>query len=162
MRFFILLLTVIILASCHQKTISFDVSYPISDREFRLQDTSIIIEDFPLYFQANVEKNHSKKSLIQSIELIGISSPSQLQIHSIDILNNNNWENITTQNVQTINATKTRILANQIDFIQLFKKDKISLRINLSQVSQNIQNIVVTFRFKGKQEKTNTQFRIIA
>jgi hypothetical protein len=161
MRFLILLL-LLFLISCHQKTIHFDVAYSLNKDDFRIENNAIIIDDFPVYFQKNSEKNYSKKSLIKSIFLIELSSLSELNIKSIDVLDNNNWNTISASKIQPVNRGKILILDSKTDLTPLFNNDKISLRLQLKHKIKKPTNLNVVFRFTGKQEKTNTQFRIIA
>lgn len=161
MRFYLLLLTFSLLG-CQQKTITFDVSYTLKESDMKTQGNTILITDLPLYFQSNVEKNYSKKSLIKCIYLIDVEYFNNNKIIKIEYLNGNNWHSLEQTNLHATNLGKTLVIDSKTNLNTQFSTDNISMRITFKNPTKPISNLILKFRFTGKQEKTNTQYRIIA
>jgi hypothetical protein len=156
-------LLILFLVSCGQKQITFDVEYNLSETDFSIIGKSIIINDIPLYFQSKVENNYSKKSLLKEIYLIEICADMPLQIKTIDVLTNNQWNKIAFHTFQTNgnNLSCSPLIDCKEDFRPIFQQDKLSLRLTFKN-EITPKSLTLKFRFTGKQEKTNVQYRIVA
>lgn len=164
MRFF-LLFSVFLLLGCKTKQITFDVTYVVAEEHIQVKNNELIILDYPLYFQSNVEKNYSKKGLISSIELVEISFEDSLPVQQIAVLENNFYQPVfQSQNNSTIKLIKNiQAAENDIDFKSIFNSDKISVQAILrTDEILKPNEITLKFRMKGKLEKTNIQYRILA
>ncbi len=156
-------LLILFLVSCSQKQITFDVEYDLIESDFNIIGKSIIINDLPLYFQSKVENNYSKKSLLKEICLIEICADMPLQIKTIDVLTNNQWNKIAFHTFQTNgnNSNCSPLIDCKEDFRPIFQQDKLNLRLTFKN-GITPKSLKLKFRFTGKQEKTNVQYRIVA
>jgi|SRR5690554_2346989 len=162
MRFIVGLL-VLLLVSCSQKQITFDIQYDLDEGDFTLIDDVITITDLPLYFQSTVENNYSKKSLIKEISLIEVCADRSIQLRKMDVLKNNQWNNIVINKHQVVKESDDclQLIDSKDDFKEVFQQDKLNLRLTIKKGSTPKQ-LKLKFRFTGKYEKTNVQYRIIA
>ena len=160
---FSLLIFVILFQSCSNRSITFDVTYEIHADQMSIEDGYIVIRDFPLFFQSQVEKNFTKKSQVKSISLLDIKSNTQLNIRKMELKNGSSWNPITIDTLFENNNDlhQYQFIDCKADFLPIFKEDKLNLRIPF-HLKQIPTTLLLTFRMKGKYDKTNVQYRIVA
>lgn len=162
--FFLLFCTLLILSCSPKKDITFDVTYELTTADFKIEDNMIVIQDYPLYFQSRVENNYSKKSQIKSVQLVKISSDALIDAHKIKINGDSGWNPITmdTMITEDISLPAFLIINSPEDLTPVFKEDKLNLRIPFNRKSGKVPTtLTLVFRFKGKHDKTNVQYRIL-
>ncbi|HRO76075.1 MAG TPA: hypothetical protein PLP27_08025 [Crocinitomicaceae bacterium] len=162
MRFCFLVFILFTLGSCAKKDITFDVTYEVNAEEFRLENNQLVIEDYPLFLQNNVEKNYSKISLIKEVQLVEVCSNTSFSVNSIEILNKTTWETLNGQ-IKNKDQNCVSVIDSEKNLKEIFKDNKLGLILTLSK-TQNVfpKTLRLKFRFKGKHEKTNIQYRIVA
>lgn len=149
--------------SCSSKLIDFDLEYNIDDNYIKVEDNELVITSFPLYFQANAENNYTKKSQVKQIQLVKIQC--DLPFENATVQAGKNWTPIEcdTEKLTENRYSSLHYLNCDFDFIPIFQEDKLTLRLKLSSKTNRLpENIKLTFRLKGKQHKTNVQYRILA
>lgn len=150
------------LVSCAKKDITFDVTYELNAGEFKIENNQLVIEDYPLFLQNNVEKNYSKISLIKEIHLVEICSETPFSVHSIEILNKTNWENLGGQ-FKNKDKNCVSVIDSENNLKEILKDNKLGLALTFNKTQNGFpKTLRLKFRFKGKYEKTNIQYRIVA
>jgi len=159
----LLLLLTFILLSCSKKKITFEVTYDISPEQIQLEGGFLTIRNFPLYFQANVEQNFSKKSQISVIELVEIQCDKPININNIQFEEGSVWSTLdATHNFHTKDSLEHfQIIKSKTDFIPIFKTDQLNMRI-LYKGKELPKIVRLKFRMTGNYDKTNVQYRILA
>lgn len=166
MRFSLLLFCSLFILSCSpKKDITFDITYKLTAADFKIEDNQIVIRDYPLYFQSKAENNYSKKSQVKSIQLVKISSDALIEPGRIKIAGDSGWTVLTMDTIITENTQQPAflIINSPEDLTPVFKEDKLNLHIPFNRKSGKIPTtLTLVFRFKGKHDKTNVQYRILA
>ncbi|MBN9294907.1 MAG: hypothetical protein J0G96_13095 [Flavobacteriia bacterium] len=166
MRFFVLLFCALFILSCSpKKDITFDVTYELTAADFKIEDDMIVVRDYPLYFQSRAENNYSKKSQVKSIQLVKVSSDALIEPGRIKISNDSGWTFLTMDTIITENTQHPvfLIINSPEDLTPVFKEDKLNLHIPFDRKAGKIPTtLTLVFRFKGKHDKTNVQYRILA
>jgi|GEM_PF-5536348 len=166
MRSVLLLFCTLFMLSCStKKDITFDVTYQLTAANFKIEDNLIVVRDYPLYFQSKAENNYSKKSQVKSIQLVKVSSDALIEPDKIKIAGDSGWTFLTMDTIITENAQHTTflIINSPEDLTPVFKEDKLNLHIPFDRKSGKIPTtLTLVFRFKGKHDKTNVQYRILA
>lgn len=153
------------LVSCAKKDITFDVTYELNAGEFKIENNQLVIEDYPLFLQNNVEKNYSKISLIKEIHLVEICSDTPLTLNSIEFLNKTIWKTLNGQ-IKNKDKNCVSVIDSENNLKEIFKDNKLGLILTVLTFGKDQsvfpKTLRLKFRFKGKYEKTNIQYRIVA
>lgn len=166
------LFLMIILSGCKpdKKDIQFEIDYKVDPSHIVQDEKGIKIDNFPLFLQAQAEKNFTKKSQVNTIQLIAIESNVKLYPEKFKVINKNNWEKIyETPSLQHIISKDYKyhytLLSQKWNFVSIFKdKDYLTMRFynpEMNEEEMRDVHIKLTFRVKAKLDRTNIVYRIV-
>lgn len=168
MRFFLFGFLLLLSSGCVQRRdIWFTVNYTIDSEYQYIESNSIRIVDFPLDFQANAEKNYTKVSQVDSVQLVHIQTNFPIVTNSIQFWDNQQWVTLNERmGVEVDTLAKTfnyRFTTKKINWKNCFKDgNKLNMKLVIEEKMEAIQPAIqLTFRIKGKLDKTNVIYRII-